>query len=139
MDINRMGSVYPHSISKSRSVSGTGTGDTAFNSIFETQISQTCETGQPPSKTLSEEKSAVLARGDRILTLLDTYATDLNTPGKMLKQMEPLVSTIQGELTHMRETVADQFAQDRSLQHLVNELSVTADVAIFKFYRGDFI
>jgi glycyl-tRNA synthetase beta subunit len=87
----------------------------------------------------TDDKARMLSQGDGILTMLETYAADLENPGKTLKQMAPLVEAIDHEVTRLEEKANARFSRDEALMDWVNELSLTARVATVKFHRGDFL
>jgi hypothetical protein len=111
-----------------------------FSEIFSGQINtlnKTADKSEDPG--ISQGKKEVLDRGDDILTLLETYAADLNNPCKTLKQMAPLVNAIEQEVVQFQKNAGEQAAMDADLKGWVNDLSLTARVATAKFFRGDFL
>ncbi len=113
--------------------------DIAFKALFNSQMVPVDEIREHIDTSDTNGSTKLLEQGDNLLSLLDTYAADLEDPGKMLKHMEPLVTCIETEVSRIQGTVADNAPVDNDLQNLVNELTVTASVAMCKFYRGDFI
>jgi hypothetical protein len=112
----------------------------AFKEIFAGQIHAADNIGdRSEGPVISQGKKEVLDRGDDILTLLDTYAADLNNPCKTLKQMAPLVSAIEQAVAQFQKNADEQAALDADLKAWVNDLSLTARVATAKFARGDFL
>jgi hypothetical protein len=76
-----------------------------FNEIFAGQINALDKTaGRSSDPGTTQGEKTVLDRGDDILTLLETYAADLNDPCKTLKQMAPLVSAIEQEVAQFEKT-----------------------------------
>ena len=78
----------------------------------------------------------LLEQGETMLSLLDGFARDLSNGGRTIKEIEPLVKTIEKELVKL-ESSAEK-AEGR-LKGLLNHLAVTGEVAVVKFNRGDFI
>ena len=76
--------------------------------------------------------------GDKILSLLDDYAGHLNDPTKTLRDIEPLVGELEKEIKFIEAETAEKGQNDEGLQGLINDLVLTANVNIYKFYRGDF-
>lgn len=113
---------------------------TAFDSVFSQELAALQKT---PEMSLDsgriDDKARMLSQGDGILTLLETYAADLENPGKTLKQMAPLVEAIDHEVTRLEQKANARFSRDEVLMEWVNELSLTARVATVKFHRGDFL
>jgi hypothetical protein len=111
-----------------------------FNEILAGQVNALDKTADRSSDPgTSQGKTAVLDRGDDILTLLETYAADLNDPCKTLKQMAPLVSVIEQEVAQFEKNADEQTSLDAELKGWVDDLSLTARVATAKFFRGDFL
>ncbi len=114
---------------------------TAFDDVFSRELTALQKTPDMPwvDSGGTDGKAQMLSRGDGILTLLETYAADLEDPCKTLKQMAPLVEAIDHEVTRLEKSANDQFSRDEALMEWVNELSLTARVATVKFHRGDFL
>lgn len=110
-----------------------------FKKIFDHQMSGVNAISHCQTNSSTGAGTVILDQGERLLSLLDRYANDLENPGKMLKQIEPLVMSIENEVVRIQKTAADATSLDEDLRLLVEELAVTADVATFKFHRGDFI
>jgi hypothetical protein len=109
------------------------TGDKGFEKIFKSTLSEINK------NTLSDTNSTLLMHGDKVLSLLDNYAQNLNNPNKTLRDIEPLIGEIEKEITFIEtEATKDTYKNDEELQNLLNELALTANVNIYKFYRGDF-
>ena len=98
---------------------------TDFREVFDQKLS---------ADTVPE----LLNHGDRILDLLDVYRSDLANPEKTLKEIGPLVESIEREVEVIQAKAAMGGQKDRELTELVTNLSVTANVAMFKFHRGDY-
>jgi len=113
--------------------------NTAFKALFNSQMAPVDEIRDHFDASAADGSTKLLEQGDKLLSLLDTYSADLEDPGKMLKHMEPLVNCIETEVSRIQGTAADNAPVDNDLQNLVNELTVTASVAMCKFHRGDFI
>ena len=109
------------------------TGDKGFEKIFKSTLSEINK------NTLSDTHSTLLMHGDKVLSLLGNYAQNLNNPNKTLRDIEPLIGEIEKEITFIEtEATKDTYKNDEELQNLLNELALTANVNIYKFYRGDF-
>ncbi|MBW2118805.1 MAG: hypothetical protein JRH09_12945 [Deltaproteobacteria bacterium] len=87
----------------------------------------------------SESKADVLEHGNRILNLLDDYASELSDPRKTLKHIGPLVETIEIEAVLIEAEAAEKVQNDSELERIIKDLTVTANVAAFKFHRGDYV
>ncbi len=113
--------------------------NTDFKGIFDHQLARINAPGEVPHTFVSDARITLVSQGDKLLSLLDDYAADLENPGKTLKQIAPLVNSIENEVSRIQETIADSSLADTDLLGLMDELTGTADVATYKFHRGDFL
>ena len=113
----------------------TAKGD-GFKKIFEQRLT---DIGQTASQLPQGSTTEILKRSERVLDLLDEYASGLNDTNKTLKDIEPLVVSIKEEADSIERESRDGLHHDKELERFVKELSVTANVALFKFHRGDYI
>jgi len=107
-----------------------------FKKIFENRLA---EIGQTASQLPHGSNAEILKRSERVLDLLDEYASGLNDTNKTLKDIEPLVASIKEEADSIQRESQDKLHHDKELERFIKELSVTANVAMFKFHRGDYI
>lgn len=105
----------------------------SFQRLLEAKLS---DVGGVASCAPSASTRELLEQGETMLSLLDGFARDLGNGGKTIKEIEPLVKTIEKELVKL-ESSAEK-AEGR-LKGLLNHLAVTGEVAVVKFNRGDFI
>jgi hypothetical protein len=63
----------------------------------------------------------------------------LADPTKSLKDIRPLVDSIEKEVGSIEFVNKNQMHDDKTLDKIVKDLAVTAKVAMYKFHRGDFI
>ena len=113
----------------------TAKGD-GFKKVFDQRLA---EIGQTSSQIPDGSNAEILKRSERVLDLLDEYASGLNDPEKTLKDIEPLVASIKEEADSIERESQEKLQHDEELERFVKELSVTANVAMFKFHRGDYI
>lgn len=84
-------------------------------------------------------RAELLEHSDKLLTLLDSYAIGLGDPQKTLRELSSLVETIQKE-AHLLETEAEvHLSETEEIRGVINDLALTANVAAFRFQRGDFL
>ena len=110
--------------------------DKGFGEILDQKIEGLNGTG---ALNPSESKADVLEHGNRILNLLDDYASELSDPRKTLKHIGPLVETIKSEAGLIEAEAAEKVQNDSELERIIKDLTVTANVAAFKFNRGDYV
>ena len=72
------------------------------------------------------------------MNLLDNYRRLLADPQVTLRQMEPLLNTIEQEKTQL-SWVLDSLESEDGLKDIVNRTLVTASLEIVKYNRGDYI
>jgi len=132
MDISKIDNAFKSGLPSSKKVNG----DNQFKQIFDKTLHKVDETTMPAPV---DHKTDVIKQGDKILNLLDDYARLLTDPGKSLKDIEPLVASIEKEVSLIEAEAADKVHHDHELEKFVQDLAVTANVAALKFYRGDYI
>ena len=132
MKIDHIDHLYHNKVS---SPEKTAKGDW-FKKIFDQRLS---EIGQTATQIPHGSNAEILKRSEWVLDLLDEYASGLNDPKKTLKDIEPLVASIKEEADSIERESQEKFHHDKELERFVKELSVTANVAMFKFHRGDYI
>ncbi len=90
-----------------------------------------------PTKPVGQ-KDLALEQSDRVLTLLDRYAGKLADPSTSLKEIYPLVTRIQEEVD-LLETSAADVPDEKGVGRFFKDLAITANVAMLKYQRGDFV
>ena len=131
MDINKIGNSFQAKLSSTAKVD-----DNQFKQIFDKKLDELHTT---PSLSPVDSKSDVIVQGEKILNLLDHYAGELADPARTLKDIRPLVDSIEKEVTLMESDAVNKVQNDKVLDRLVKDLAVTAKVAMYKFHRGDYI
>ena len=131
MDINKIDNSFQAKLSSTAKVD-----DNQFKQIFDKKLDELHTT---PSLSPVDSKSDVIVQSEKILNLLDHYAGELADPSKTLKDIRPLVDSIEKEVTLMESEAVNKVQNDEALDSLVKDLAVTAKVAMYKFHRGDYI
>lgn len=132
MDIREIGNTYKAQLSSSDRIKK----DNGFKEIFDRKVS---EINTTTPQTHIDSKAHVLEHSDKILTLLDNYARNLIDPAKTLRDIEPLVKSIEKEVSLVEAEAAEKTHNDKDLERFIKDLALTAHVAAFKFHRGDYI
>ena len=111
--------------------------NTNFREVLQARIAQT----NPASPLTGPDMRPVfVARSEKVIGLLDDFARGLADPRKTLKEMAPLVQTMEGELRDLEAARAGvEKGGDRALSELASEVSLLAHVTLFKYQRGDFV
>ena len=110
--------------------------DNGFKQIFDQKLAGIHAT---TSQIPLDCKKDVLGQSDKILHLLDDYARELNDPTRTLKNIEPLVKDIRKEVSLLEDESAMKIKNDNELERIIKDLAITANVAISKFHRGDYV
>jgi len=110
--------------------------DNKFKQIFNQKLTEIHST---TPQTSLDCKRDVLNQSDKILHLLDDYARELTDPAKTLKDIEPLVESIRKEVNSIEAEAAEKVYNDNELERIIKDLTITANVAISKFHRGDYV
>jgi len=132
MDINKIGNSFQAKLSSTAKVDD----DLQFKQIFDQKLDGLHSTTSPCPV---DNKSDVIVQSEKILNLLDHYAGELADPARTLKDIGPLVDSIEKEVTLMESEAVNKVQDDKTLDRLVKDLAVTAKVAMYKFHRGDYI
>jgi hypothetical protein len=125
-----------HSIQEKVELSTKKNRENGFKKVFDQKLNEI--NGTVPQNLL-EGKANVLNQGDKILNLLEDYGRVLTDPAMTLKEIEPLVERIEKEVSLFEVDAAEVGHDDKALDRLTRDLAVTAQVALFKFRRGDYL
>jgi len=132
MDISKIGNFSPAQASVPGKTQATG----SFHEIYQNQLTAISPMdSQPPI----DAKTDLMDQGDKVLDLLDVYTADLGNPEKTLKDIDPLATAIEEEMNVFESKWADQTHVDEEMEGFAEALTITANVALLKFRRGDFI
>jgi hypothetical protein len=132
MDINKVDNSFHAALSSTKKADC----DHQFKQIFDQKLDEINGTG---IISLVDNKRNVMEQSEKILNLLDRYSGSLADPTKSLKDIGPLVDSIEKEVGLIESGAGNQVHNDKALDKIVKDLAVTAKVAMYKFHRGDFI
>jgi hypothetical protein len=132
MDINGIKNLSKSEFASSHKINR----DKGFGEIFDRKVA---ELNRTESLIATGGKADVLEHGNKILNLLDDYARDLGDPRKTLKHIGPLVEAIKKEASLIENEAAEKIQNDSELEKFIKNVAVTANVAAFKFNRGDYV
>ncbi len=132
MVINGIGEVN----NPGRSFSGKISRDGGFSRVLDEKMT---EAAGIPQESPFTSGVGVLEKGDRILDLLDEYAKSLADPGKSVNDIRPLVDRLEKDVMSFAAGAREKAGENRELMGLVDEVAVTAKVALLKFHRGDYV
>ena len=131
MDVNKIDNSFQAKLTSTAKVD-----NNQFKQIFDKKLDELQTT---PSLAPVDSKSDVIVQSEKILNLLDNYAGELADPSRTLKDIRPLVDSIENEVSLMESEAVNKVQNDKALDSLVKDLAVTAKVAMYKFHRGDYI
>jgi hypothetical protein len=132
MDINKVDNSFQAALSSTKKADC----DNQFKQIFDQKLDEINGTG---NISFVDNKRNVMKQSEKILNLLDRYSGSLADPTKSLKDIGPLVDSIEKEVGLIESEAGNQAHDDKALDKIVKDLAVTAKVAMYKFHRGDFI
>lgn len=107
-----------------------------FKEILQRKISQTEALEMQSS---SNARPGFLARSEKVLDLLEMFARQLTDAQKTLRDIEPLVESIEKETVWLEQDIVAGEAVEKEVSQMVREVAVTATVATSKFHRGDYM
>jgi hypothetical protein len=87
----------------------------------------------------SDLRYEVLRQADTVVELLDKYSQVLANPQESLKNIENVIMRMEQEVHSLKNRGDYKIEHDEKLSGLINDIAVTANVEIFKFYRGDYV
>ena len=132
MDINKVDNSLQSALPSTKKADG----NHQFKQIFDRKLD---ELNGAESVPCVDHKRNVMAQSDKILNLLDRYSGALADPTKSLKEIRPLVDSLEKEIGLIESTTKNKTYDDKALDKIVKDLAVTAKVAMYKFHRGDYI
>jgi hypothetical protein len=83
-------------------------------------------------------KLSTVERIENVLDLLDEYGRRLADPNTTLKEIHPLVNSLESQSQQLKP-VLNFMADDDQLKQILNETLVTSSLEIFKYNKGDYI
>ena len=87
---------------------------------------------QPP------QKPSTIDHIENMLDLLDEYRHKLADPNSTLKDIHPLVESLDGANKQLIP-VLDSIAEGDQLKQILNEILVTTSTEVFKYNKGEYI
>ena len=132
MDIRQIDHLTALKTSSSQKTKSTG----EFGEIYNQKLAAI---SKADSQVQLDAKRALIDQSNRIMDLLDEYAGQLSDPAKSLKELDPLVRTIQNQVDLVTAQAVDPKYATDEIGGFVKDLAFTAHVAILKYQRGDFV
>jgi hypothetical protein len=83
-------------------------------------------------------KETLVSNTGSLLDLMDDYAHNLGNPSKSLKDIAPILDTINERATELLKQSQTLAPQD-GLHRIASEVALTARMEVMKFQRGDYV
>jgi hypothetical protein len=123
-----------------------------FNHILEGTLATTAaseSTVQPPAVIENvmpvqlqhmqpAQKPSTIDQIENMLDLLDQYRHELADPNSTLKDIQPLVESLQAAKNQLIPAL-DSIADGDRLKQILNETLITASTEVFKYNKGEYI
>lgn len=103
------------------------------------QASALSEPQSPMTRQPGMPSTDVLGQTDRLLGLLDAYATGLENPGATLKELASIVALMKDEAMQLMASTDTHAAGGNDINGIAAKAALTANVEYIKFQRGDYI
>lgn len=147
MDIKKItDSLNPAKFSCSRKIVDKNSFEQILNNVVNANESKSTEKAasinsmSPVSElNTSDLRYEVLRQADTVVELLDKYSKALANPQESLKNIGDVITRMEQEVHSLKNGSDYRIGHDEKLSGLVNDITVTANVEIFKFYRGDYV
>ena len=129
---------------------------TAPQTDFNSVLKETIETSSTAEKSIrspagvetvmpaqiqnvpAPDKLNTLDRIENMLDLLDTYRAKLADPHATLKEIDPLVRSLETAKEQL-QPVLESIAEGDQLKQILNQTLVTTSLEVFKYYQGHYI
>ena len=147
MDIKKITDCFdPAKFSCSRKTEEKNSFEQVLNNVVKANEAKSTEkaTSINSVSPLSELQSRdlrchVLKQAYTVVDLLDVYSQDLANPQKSLKNIGDVIARMEKEVHSLKSGSDNMVEHDEKLLGFVRDVAVTAQVEIFKFYRGDYV
>jgi hypothetical protein len=84
------------------------------------------------------DKPSTIKRLENVLDMLDDYRRKLADPNVTLKDIQPLISTLENENKELKPEL-NALAQGDKLKQILNQTLITTSLEVIKFNKGDYI
>jgi len=90
------------------------------------------------SELLGKSDSGEIKKVESFLDLLETYTRALSDPANNLKDIDPLVTSLENEKEKLT-ALGESLPEGDGLKEIVNQAVIHSTVEILKFNRGDYL
>jgi len=106
---------------------------------YKGQTSALCEPQSPNVSQPRASSTDILGQTDRLLGLLESYATGLENPGATLKELASIVARMKDEASQLMASTDMHTEGGSDINCIAAKAALTANVEYIKFHRGDYI
>ena len=92
-----------------------------------------------PAFDLQAPSSIVTGKTDKLLGMLDNYASQLENPNVSLRTIEPVLEEINADAASLLEEARYLGEEDSGLKDIATQTVVAAKTEYMKFQRGDYL
>ena len=121
-----------------------------FESVLNSALEETEETGEETQISGLDEipaldfdiqtvSSIVTNKTDKLLTSLESYASQLDDTSVSLKDIEPVLEGLNADAASLLEETLSLGEDDQELIDIATHTAVTAKTEYLKFHRGDYL
>ena len=86
----------------------------------------------------SPEKPSTIDRIEKVLDLLDEYRRKLADPNTTLREIQPLVKSLETENGQLKP-VLNSMVEGDQLKQILNQTLVSTSLEVIKYNKGDYI
>ncbi|MCG8684861.1 MAG: hypothetical protein MI892_08300 [Desulfobacterales bacterium] len=92
-----------------------------------------------PAFDLETPTAIVTGKTDKLLEMLDNYASQLENPEVTLRNIEPVLEEINADAASLLEDTRFLGEEDSQLKDIATQTVVAAQTEYLKFQRGDYL
>lgn len=116
----------------------------ARGTAAKTENAQAAALSEPPAAAHLNPATApsaddIACQTESLLSLLESYANGLGSPGATLKDLAPLVNRIKDGAQQLMESAERSPSAESGLKDIASQAALTANMEYIKFQRGDYI
>ena len=87
---------------------------------------------------LGKSHGTEIKKVEQFLDLFESYSQSLFDPEKSLKEIEPLVKSLEREKEKLL-ALAETLPEDSVLRHIIDQTTILGTLEVLKFNRGDYL
>ena len=91
-----------------------------------------------PFTSIHPSTRQIIHETERLIDLLDTYRQKMADPQKSLKDIEPVLQSLNKQKCRLEDFCQQTSLDDAPLADIVNACTLTVDKEMIRFYRSDY-